>query len=119
MNVEERIQKAERKIATVEDAIKLLSQLVTNHDERLVDSLKGREDSDAKINMLIDSQIQTDDKINVLIDSQKRSDDKINVLIDSQKRSDDKIHSINQVLDKLTELVKASHSRIDGLENQR
>jgi chromosome segregation ATPase len=105
MNVEERIQKAERKIATVEDAIKLLSQLVTNHDERLVDSLKGREDSDAKINMLIDSQIQTDDKINVLIDSQKRSDDKIN--------------SINQVLDKLTELVKASHSRIDGLENQR
>jgi uncharacterized coiled-coil protein SlyX len=105
MNVEERIQKAERKIATVEDAIKLLSQLVTNHDERLVDSLKGREDSDAKINMLIDSQ--------------KRSDDKINVLIDSQKRSDDKIHSINQALDKLTELVKASHSRIDGLENQR
>jgi DNA-binding protein H-NS len=105
MNVEERIQKAERKIATVEDAIKLLSQLVTNHDERLVDSLKGREDSDAKINMLIDSQIQTDDKINVLIDS--------------QKRSDDKIHSINQALDKLTELVKASHSRIDGLENQR
>jgi chromosome segregation ATPase len=105
MNVEERIQKAERKIATVEDAIKLLSQLVTNHDERLVDSLKGREDSDAKINMLIDSQIQTDNKINVLIDS--------------QKRSDDKIHSINQALDKLTELVKASHSRIDGLENQR
>jgi chromosome segregation ATPase len=105
MNVEERIQKAERKIATVEDAIKLLSQLVTNHDERLVDWLKGREDSDAKINMLIDSQIQTDNKINVLIDS--------------QKRSDDKIHSINQALDKLTELVKASHSRIDDLENQR
>jgi len=77
MRIEERVSKSERKIETVEDAIKLLSKLIANHDERLYDSLKGREDLNEKITMLIDAQI----------------------------RNEDAIQKVNQHIDKLAELV--------------
>jgi uncharacterized coiled-coil protein SlyX len=66
MNVEERISRTERRIATVEDAIKLLSELLANHDDRLYDSLKSRENMNAKIIMLIDAQISSEDKLQKL-----------------------------------------------------
>jgi uncharacterized coiled-coil protein SlyX len=66
MSVEERVDRAERRIATVEDAIKLLSALLANHDDRLYDSLKSRENMDAKITMLIDAQIRSEDKLQKL-----------------------------------------------------
>ncbi len=89
MSIEQRVSKMERKVSTVEDAITLLSQLVASHDDRLFDSLKKDEDLSAKITMLVDAQI----------------------------RSEDKIQNINEALDKLTELVKTAHSRIDRLES--
>ncbi|MDQ3133074.1 MAG: hypothetical protein M3Q99_20270 [Acidobacteriota bacterium] len=89
MSIEERVSKSERKIETVEDAIKLLSKLIANHDERLYDSLKGREDLNEKITMLIDAQI----------------------------RNEDAIQKVNQHIDKLAELVAKSHQRLDRLES--
>ena len=89
MRIEERVSKSERKIETVEDAIKLLSKLIANHDERLYDSLKGREDLNEKITMLIDAQI----------------------------RNEDAIQKVNQHIDKLAELVAKSHQRLDRLES--
>lgn len=89
MSLEERVTDMERKVSTVEDAIKLLSQLIASHDDRLYDSLKKDEDLSAKLTMLIDAQI----------------------------RSEDKIQNINEALDKLTGLVKTAHSRLDRLEN--
>ncbi len=88
MNVDERISKVERRVSTVEEAIQLLSQLIASHDERLFDSLKKDEDLNEKITMLVDAQI----------------------------RNEDKIQDINSALDKLTDLVKTAHSRIDRLE---
>ena len=88
MSIEQRVTKMERKVSTIEDAISLLSQLIASHVDRLYDSFKKDEDSSAKITMLIDAQI----------------------------RSEDKIQNINEALDKLTELVKTAHRRIDRLE---
>ena len=88
MNIDERVFKVERRVSTVEEAIQLLSQLIASHDDRLFDSLKKDEDLSEKITMLIDAQI----------------------------RNEDKIQDINSALDKLTDLVKVAHSRLDRLE---
>ena len=114
MSIEQRVSKMERKVSTVEDAIKLLSQLVASHDDRLFDSLKKDEDLSAKITILIDAQIRSEDKIQNIDEDLKA---KIAILIDAQIRSEDKIQNINVALDKLTELVKTAHSRIDRLES--
>lgn len=114
MSVEERLDKTERRIETVEDAIKLLSKLIANHDDRLYDSLKGREDLNEKITMLIDSQIHSED---ILQSTKGELNAKMSALIDAQIRSEDKIQNINQALDKLTELVNKSHQRLDRLES--
>ncbi len=96
MSIEERVSKPERKIETVEDAIKLLSKLIANHDERLYDSLKGRENLDEKITMLIDAQIRNEDAI---------------------QKVNQHIEKVNQHIDKLADLVNKSHQRLDRLES--
>ena len=114
MNVEERMNRAERRIETVEDAIQLLSKLIANHDDRLYDSLKSREDLDAKITMLIDAQIKSEDKLQ---NQSVELNTKISALFDAQIRSEDQIQNINKALDKLTGLVNKSHQRLDRLES--
>ena len=89
MSSEERFGKLERRVKTVEEAITLLSNLLASHDDRLEDSVKDTENLEAKIAALVDAQI----------------------------RSEDKLQNINDALDKLTELVKTAHQRIDRLEN--
>lgn len=44
--------------------------------------------TDEKINALVDSQIQTDVKFKALAESQMRTDEKINALVNSQRRTD-------------------------------
>ncbi len=139
MNIEERVNRSERKIETVEDAIKLLSQLIANHDERLYDSSKGREDLDEKITMLIDAQIRSEDKLHLqsedlnakiaaFYEAQTKNEEnskiqseelnaKMTAYFEAQIRSENKIQNINQALDKLTELVNKSHQRLDRLES--
>lgn len=95
MNVDERVSKVERRVSTVEEAIQLLSHLVASHDDRLFDSLKKDEDLNEKITMLIDAQIRNEDKIQ-----------DINSALDN----------VNSALDKLTDLVKVAHSRLNQLE---
>lgn len=89
MSSAERFGKLERRVKTVEEAITLLSSLLASHDDRLEDSVKNNENLEAKIAALVDAQI----------------------------RSEDKLQNINDALDKLTELVKAAHQRIDRLES--
>ena len=88
MNSEERIGKVERRVETIEDAIVLLTVLTDSHNDRLESLLKDDENLNAKVSVLIDAQIS----------------------------SEDRIQSINKALDKLTELVKVSHQRLDILE---
>ena len=80
MSIEERVSKSEGKIETVEDAIKLLSKLIANHDERLYDSLKGREELDEKITMLIDAQIRNENAIQKLTELVNKSHQRLDRL---------------------------------------
>lgn len=89
MSIEERVGKVEKRVKTVEEAVTLLTSLVVSHDDRLEDSVKDNENLETKIAALVDVQI----------------------------RSESKLQNINDALDKLTELVKVTHQRIDRLEN--
>jgi len=88
MNTEERIGKTERRIKTVEDAVVLLTVLTDSHNDRLESLLKNDDNLNAKISALIDAQIN----------------------------SEDRMLKINEALDKLTELAKVAHQRLDLLE---
>ncbi len=88
MNSEERIGKVERRVETIEDAIVLLTVLTDSHNDRFESLLKDDENLNAKVSALIDAQTS----------------------------SEHRIQSINEALDKLTELVKVAHQRLDILE---
>ena len=53
-----------------------------------IDLSEAQSRTDEKINALVDSQIQTDVKFKALADSQMRTDEKINALVNSQRRTD-------------------------------
>jgi chromosome segregation ATPase len=89
MSIEERVGKVEKRVKTVEEAVTLLTSLVVSRDDRLEDSVKDNENLETKIAALVDAQI----------------------------RGESKLQNINDALDKLTELVKVTHQRIDRLEN--
>ncbi len=59
------------RVKTVEDAIVLLTKLVSNHDDRLYDSLKEDENLNAKISALVDAQIRNETKLDKMIESIK------------------------------------------------
>lgn len=81
--------KVEKRVKTVEEAVLLLTELTISHGERLEDSLRDKENLNAKISALVDAQI----------------------------RSEDKLQNINSALEQLTKLVEKAHLRIDRLEN--
>jgi len=66
----------------------LLTVLTDSHNDRFESLLKDDENLNAKVSALIDAQIS----------------------------SEDRIQSINEALDKLTQLVKVAHQRLDILE---
>ena len=131
METEQRFNKVEKRIKTVEEAILLLSELSIGHGERLDDSLRDRENLNEKISALIDAQIRSEDrtqeantKISALIDAQIRTEDrmqetnaKLAFLADLQIENVNSIKEINQALDKLIELVNNSRQRLDRLES--
>lgn len=116
MELEPRVEKVERKIKTVEEAIILLTALTTSHDDRLEKLLFGIEELRAsqnetkeKINMLIDAQMRTENNTEELQASQKETNEKINILIDAQIKTEDKVSD-------LTDAVLSAHQRIDKIE---
>jgi len=80
----------------MEKAIKILTELIVSHDERLVKSLNNDEDLNAKISALVDAQIRSEDKLQLLAEAQVRS---------------------SLAIEQLTQLVGKAHSRIDRLES--
>jgi hypothetical protein len=57
-------------------------------------TLEGFKDVNAKINALVDSQIQTDEKVKALLDSQIQTGDKMKALANSQMQTDEKIKTL-------------------------
>lgn len=88
MDSEQKIAKLGRRVKTVEEAVLLLTELTTIHDEKSYTHMKNGEELNAKISAMIDAQI----------------------------RSEDKIQTINQALDKLIDLTRLAHQRLDKLE---
>lgn len=116
MESNNRIEKVEKRVQTVEEAIILLKELTISHDDRLESFLfgleelrAGQKETNEKINMLIDAQMRTENNIGELRASQKETDEKINMLIDAQMRTEDKIS-------KLGDAVLSAHQRIDKIE---
>ena len=56
-------------------------------------TVKGFEDTNTKINALVDAQIRTEEKINNLTD-------KINSLADAQMKTEESIRNLNSVVDR-------------------
>jgi chromosome segregation ATPase len=124
MSIEERVGKMERRVQNVEEAIALLTALITSHDDRLEDSVKDGENLEAKISALIDAQIRSEDKISGLAERQDKTEalmqeviNQLSNLAERQSSSETRLESINNALDKLTELAKNAHQRLDRLES--
>lgn len=95
MNSEKKIERLERKVKTVEEAILLLSELTASHDEMLYIQMKSDEDLNEKISALIDAQIRSEDKMEALNTAQNKTEEKMQSLID---------------------LTRLAHRRLDELE---
>ena len=63
-------------------------------------TLEGFKAVNAKIDVLVNSQIQIDEKINALADSQAQTDEKINLLVDSQMRTGEDLRNLIGVVDR-------------------
>ncbi len=102
MSVDERVSKVERKVSSVEEAIKLLSQLIASHDDRLVHSFENDEDMNEKTKMLIDAQIRNEDKWQESKDRWEKSNEEFNVkmtvLAERQTKSNEELNAKIAVL---------------------
>ncbi len=94
-SLEKRVQKNEKKIGSIEDAIILLTQLAGSHDERLVKSVFDMDELRAV---------------------QRETQDKMNALIDAQIRGEDQTRELDKKMAELAEVVKFAHERIDKIE---
>ena len=90
MKLEDRVERTEKRVKTVEDAVVLLTVLTDSHDDRLERFLFGLEE---------------------LKTGQREMQEKINILIDSQIRSEDKMAE-------MAEAIKSAHNKIDKIEEK-
>ena len=88
-------------------------------------TVKGFEDTNTKMNALVDAQIRTEEKINNLTDridgltdAQLRTDEKIANLIDAQIRTEDKINSLADAQMKTEENIRNLNSVVDRYFNE-
>jgi peptidoglycan hydrolase CwlO-like protein len=86
LSSEDGAQKVEKRVATLEEAVKLLTELTLRFDER-VDDLRGaQENSERKIAALADAQIKTEEELQALASSQRHADQRLDALIDFVER---------------------------------
>lgn len=89
MKLEERVEKNERRLKTVEEAVVLLTALADSHTDQLEQIIFG-------INELRAAQRDTNEKINILIDAQIRTDEKMTELAEA-------VEFAHQLIDKIEE----------------
>jgi chromosome segregation ATPase len=129
MKLEERVEKNERRLKTVEDAIILLTKLGDSHTDQLeqiifgIDELRAAQsETSERVNMLIDAQIRTDDEIKEIKAIQRESGERIKVLIEAQIRTEEKMQETEEKIQRmeaaitdLTGAVKFAHQKIDKI----
>lgn len=115
----ERIEKAERRIKTVEDAVILLTALTDSHNDQLenflfgLDELKANQkNSDDKINMLIDAQITTEDKL-------QRFEAEMKVFREESEKANKSLREeLRTIAKDLAESIKTVNQRVERIERK-
>ena len=75
-------KKLEGRIATVEQAVKLLTELALSANERMVDLEEAQANSERKIAALADAQIRTEESLARLSEAHAHTDHRLDALID-------------------------------------
>lgn len=95
MKLEDKVNKNERRIKTVEEAIVLLTELTTSHSDRLEKSVFDMDELRA---------------------AQRQTDEKMNMLIDAQIKTEDGMQKLEEKMRELADITKHAHLRIDKIE---
>ena len=74
--------KTERRIATLEEAVRLLTELALRADERMDALTAAQTDSERRIAALADAQIRTEESLVQLSAAQAHTDQRLDALID-------------------------------------
>ncbi|MDQ3633019.1 MAG: hypothetical protein ACR2MD_01990 [Aridibacter sp.] len=111
MDLEKKVNKNEKRIETVEQAIQLLSQLTISHTDEIERMLFGIDETKGSI-------IELRNSIKELRESQKDTQEKLNALIDAQIRGEDSMQELKNEMKDLAKVVKLAHQRIDKIEQK-
>lgn len=109
MKLEDRVDRAERKIKTVEEAIVILTELNIQHSSLLEKLVFDTEELKVGHRELQEGQRE-------LQEGQREMQEKINILIDAQIRTEDQAKITDQKIADLADVVKFAHQRIDKIE---
>jgi hypothetical protein len=109
MKLEDRVDRTERKIKTVEKAIIILTELNVQHSSLLEKIVFDTEELKAGQRELQEGNRELQEKINILIDAQIRTEDK-------SQQTDEKMQILEQKMAELADVVKLAHQRIDKIE---
>ncbi len=86
MSSEDGTTKIERRVATLEEAVKLLTELTLRFDERVDELRAAQENSERKIAALADAQIKTEEELQALASAQRHTNQRLDALIDFAER---------------------------------
>ncbi|MGI8670480.1 MAG: hypothetical protein ACR2J3_11660 [Aridibacter sp.] len=118
MDLEKKVNKNEKRIETVEQAIQLLSQLTINHTDEIERMLFGIDETKGSIIELRESNVELRESIIEQRESQKDTQEKLNALIDAQIRGEDAMQELKKEMRDLAKLVGLAHQRIDKIEQK-
>ena len=76
----------DKRVTTLEEAVKLLTELTLRFDERMDEFREAQENSERKIGALADAQIKTEEELQKLAASQAHTDRRLDALIDFVER---------------------------------
>ena len=123
MSIENRLTKTESRIKTLEDALVFLTALGDSHNDQLeaflfsLEELKAnQQNTDEKLNALIDAQIVTEDKMQELQAFQKKTEAGMQELREVHKKTEAGMSSLQSTMQDLAEYIKLAHQRIDKIE---
>jgi peptidoglycan hydrolase CwlO-like protein len=78
--------KIEKRVATLEEAVKLLTELTLRFDVRADELREAQENSERRIAALADAQIKTEEELQTLASAQRHTDQRLDTLIDFVER---------------------------------
>ncbi|HEY6186040.1 MAG TPA: hypothetical protein VIW80_00065 [Pyrinomonadaceae bacterium] len=91
---------------TVGQSIKLLTEMIQHHEQRLDTVYAEQSNADERIAALADAQIRTEDALKELSATQSNADTRIAALADAQIRTEEVLAKLTGKLDRLADTVE-------------